>query len=261
MIGRRFILLATAVVLALVGTLAVSSYVRGADARALAGQQQIKVLVAVKTVPAGVTGGDALTKGLVKLTTLARKAVPSDALTSIDAVKDQVALSDIVPGELLLPTRFGARVVARTGISLPAGDVAVTVSLDDPQHVGAFVVPGASVAVFDTFVSATGYVAPWIPAGNGIAQDFRYDHATRVLLPRVSVLAVGSSTGTSTQKTAVTTGPTNTSLLVTLAVDQREAAKLIQGAQVGHLYFALLDARSHVDGGSGVDSRTLFDGK
>ena len=261
MIGRRFIVVGTAIVLALFGTLSVSSYVRGADARALAGQQQVKVLVAVKTVPAGVTGATAVAKGLVKPTTLARKAVPADALTSIDSVKDQVALSDIVPGELLLPTRFGSQAPARTGISLPAGDVAVTVSLEDPQHVGSFVVPGASVAVYDTFVSATGYAAPWIPAGNGISQDFKYNHATRVLLSRVTVLAVGASTGAATQKTAATTGPATATVLVTLSVDQRQAAKLIQGAQVGHLYLALLDARSHVDDGTGVDNRTLFDGK
>lgn len=271
MIMRRITVLGAALVLAVVGTVAVSSYVRKADARALAGQQDVRALVAVKTIPAGTTARDAESRGLLTTTTLPRRTVPAEALTSIASIRDQVALSDIVAGELLLPSRFGARLSDKPAISLPAGDVAVSVSLTDPEHVGGFVAPGADVAVFDTFNAYDGNQKPWTPAGNGIADRFEYNRATRVLLPRVQVLAVGAET-TTTQVAPGDTSPTPApqpsaapttggTVLLTLAVNQREAAKLIQAAQTGHLYFALLDDHSETNAGSGVDNRTLFDGK
>ncbi|MDX6230972.1 MAG: Flp pilus assembly protein RcpC/CpaB, partial [Frankiales bacterium] len=46
--------------------------------------------------------------------------------------------------------------------------------------------------------------------------------------------------------------------LLTLAVDQEQAQKLIHGEQTGALYFALLNAHSSVTPGPGVDNRHLF---
>jgi len=54
---RRSIFAAVvAVVLGIVGVGAVALYVRAADARALAGQKAVRVLVVHKKIPAGTTG-------------------------------------------------------------------------------------------------------------------------------------------------------------------------------------------------------------
>jgi len=50
----------------------------------------------------------------------------------------------------------------------------------------------------------------------------------------------------------------NQDVLITVAVDQKGAAKLVQGIQTGTLYFALLTDSSQVTAGSGVTDRNLF---
>ena len=50
---RRLVLIISAVVLALIGTAVVYSYISGADRRALNGVKAVSVLVASKPIPAG----------------------------------------------------------------------------------------------------------------------------------------------------------------------------------------------------------------
>jgi pilus assembly protein CpaB len=46
--------------------------------------------------------------------------------------------------------------------------------------------------------------------------------------------------------------------VVTVAVTQNDAEKLIHGAQTGILYFALLTDSSDVKPGAGINGNTLF---
>jgi pilus assembly protein CpaB len=53
-------------------------------------------------------------------------------------------------------------------------------------------------------------------------------------------------------------GVTGDTVLVTVAVDQRQAEKLIHAAQTGAIYLALVTDSSKTAPGAGVDNRTVF---
>jgi pilus assembly protein CpaB len=260
--NRRAWAVVLAVVLAVLGTFTVFVYVRNADARALAGQEVTDVYVAVKDVPAGTTAQSAVDDGLMVKQEIAAKGVPQDALTTVDSANaDLVATSDIQSGEIVLSQRFATTAAAPGTLALPDGTMAVSVALADPAHVGTFLEAGAEVTVFDSFNVAEN--KPGLsPAGDHLQDNHDYTRATRVLLPRVTVLAVGAtSTTSSTDSQSSNQDSSQASQLVTLvtvAVTQDQAEKLIHGAQTGTLYLGLLNSQSKVDWGNGVTDRNLF---
>ena len=85
---------------------------------------------------------------------------------------------------------------------------------------------------------------------------------TRLLLPRVTVLGVGSTAPVTTTTTNDRGDPTTEELprtLLTVAVDQKEAQKMLYASSNGELAFALLNGQSKVrPGGAGVTSANLF---
>ena len=86
---------------------------------------------------------------------------------------------------------------------------------------------------------------------------------TRLLLPRVTVLGVGSTTPTATTTTTpdgqqqVTEQLPRT--LLTLALDQKNAQKVLFAVGNGELAFALLTGNSSVRPDTGVTAADLFE--
>ncbi|GAC1440583.1 MAG: hypothetical protein NVS3B26_10200 [Mycobacteriales bacterium] len=257
---RKRALLALALVVALLGTLAIFAYVKNIDNRAIANAQPVQVLVAKQAIPAGTTGKQASEQGLLALLTVPRKAAPTGVLSDISPVAGQVTLSDIFVGEMLLRAKFGAQ--QTTGaLPIPPNKIAVAVQLGDPQRVAGFVQPGSDVAVFVTFQTGQQATAGSPSAGKGLVGAGTM--ATRLLLARVPVIAVGPTTlRTEASTKAGANGKTNTeatpTAILTLAVDQVDAEKLVHAAQTAQLYFGLLSANSVVKPSSGVDNSTLF---
>jgi pilus assembly protein CpaB len=79
-------------------------------------------------------------------------------------------------------------------------------------------------------------------------------------LPKVEVIAVGSATAASANKAdAAKSDPQSANtVMVTVAVSQEEAERLVHAVQTGTLYLALLDDSSNVTSGPGVDNKSLF---
>lgn len=267
--GRRITSISIALVLALLGTILVVVYVGRADARAAEGIETISVLVAKGPLAKGQTVKDAQAADLIGSELLPRKAVPDASLTELlptDA--ELVFASDVTQGEILQRPRLVAPAAVVQGLVIPEGKLAVSVQLEDPARVASFVKVGSEIAVFDSFNAFEGNDGTIrTPSGDGLSDEFPKNKATRVLLPRVTVLAVGATTtivadtpaedddpGSAAQPAA----PDMTLTLVTVAVDQREAERLIQGIQTGTLYLGLLGTYN-VEPGPGVDNRTLFD--
>ena len=263
---RRIVAIAAAVVLSLLGTMLVVVYVGRADARAMEGLETVSVLVARGPLEEGQTVAEAQAADLVATEELPRKVVPPDALTTFlpdDA--GMVFASAVTAGEILRrPRLVAATEVQPDRLVIPEGKLAVTVQLQDPARVGGFVTVGSQIAVFDSYnVFEGNEPAPWTPSGDHLADEFPKNKATRVLLPRVTVLAVGAQTSAvappaESEDEAPSGMPDPAQALVTVAVDQREAEKLIHGTQTGTLYLGLLDTYE-VTPGPGVDNRTLFD--
>jgi len=243
----------------------VLAYVNKADARAIEGQQATTAYVATKDVPAGTTLHDAIARKLIVKEQLPRKTVPSGALVDVTPALDrQVARTDINAGELVMASRIGTEVADTGGLDIPAGKMAVSVALEDPQRVGGFVHPGSQIAVFDTY-NTLNFADPTTPTGDGLADARANNRATQLLLPRLTVVAVGSDITPPENLHKVQQGDNgqgttqSTVVVVTVAVTQKEAEKLVQGVQTGHLYLGLLTAKSKVTPGDPVDNSSLFD--
>ncbi len=248
--GRRTLLLIAAVVVAALGTALIFLYVKGINDRALEGQNPVSVLVATAEIPAGTTGDAAQAAGLLEKKTVAADSVAPGALSEITPVANLVTLAPIFLGQQVLQQMFGAPGSSAAGV-IPEGKVAVSIQLGDPQRAAAFLdnQPGTNVAIFLTSARPEG-------------QPNAGQQATQVLLPSVQVIATGGTT----TLTETQTNPDGTQVetaypvaLLTLAVDQAQAQKIIFAQSQGELYFAILTDKSvPIAPGVAVDPQNLF---
>lgn len=239
--GRRTVLLIVAALIAALGTGMVFLYVRGADSRAEAGQAPVKVLKATVQINPGETMAAAQAAGKVQIGTVPRAQVLSGAVNSAAGLENQVALSTIFPNEQIITGKFGSAGDQET-LTIPDGDIAISVTLSDTGRVAGFVTPGAKVAIFTS------------------ASDNGTD-GIRLLLPQVQVIAVGATTVVSTTTTNPAGAQTTEQLpktLFTLALDQNQAEKIMYASTHGALTFALLNDKSKIKAGPGVSNANLF---
>ncbi|NPC95444.1 Flp pilus assembly protein CpaB [Nocardioides sp. zg-DK7169] len=234
-----------ATVVAALGTILVLLYVRQADERAQERFETTPVLRATSVVAAGESIDGALSSGKVVVEDVVRDAVLDGALSDSSPISGMVALSPIYPGEQIIAERFGESASTGPDLLIPGGGkMAVSVNLTDPARVAGFVNPGSEVAVFlNGTEAATG-------------QPF-----TRVLLERVSVLGVGSTTPVSTTTTEAGGAQTVEQLprtLITLSLNQRQAERVLFAQANGELAFALLTEDSKITPAPAVTNRNLF---
>ena len=248
---RRVLTAALAVLLAVLGTVGVLAYVRQADTRAVAGMKAVSVLVARQRIPSGTSAGAALSSGLLASQTLPASSVPADALRDLSGVGGLVTDADIQPGQLLLRPMLVTSAQVTGGLALPAGMVAVTLQLCLPEAVAGNLHAGSVVAVYGTQAAAAGSggaltaqpncTGPHQQQGAGTAH-------TKLVLPQVQILSVGAAGAagqSGTASGALATGSSGPSggqgtTLVTVAVSQANAPRLILLAETGLPYLALL---------------------
>ena len=238
---RRKVLLIVAAVIAALGTLLVFLYVRGADSRADQRYDAVQVLRAVKPITTGETVEAAQAAGKIESGTVSRQDLLPDALTGLEPVAGKVAITAIQPGEQIVSSKFGAT-GSTSGLTIPKGKIAISINLADPARVAGFVNPGDNVAIFMT--------------GSGGGGSF-----TRLLLPKVEVIGAGTTTVVATTTTDATGASTQEQLpktLLTLAVDQSEAERVLYASSNGQLAFGLLNNDSKVAPSAGTNSGNLF---
>jgi pilus assembly protein CpaB len=241
---RRIVAIFVAIVLAALGTAGVLFYAVTADKRARANIDGVTVAIADKPLPLGTSGAQIRAQKLIRLEKLPKESVPSDYLADVGADLDKLVLtSDLAPGQVLLRAMFGAQATVTSGLTLPDGKLAVTVQTGVPEQVAGYVRKGSHVAVFLTYK---------LVDKNG--QETKVQR-TRVLLDDVEVLTVGTYQPPSDTTTSNGTATNaNGQLLVTLAVDQAQAERVIEGLNTGKLYLGLLNENVDVKPGPGVDN-------
>jgi pilus assembly protein CpaB len=233
---RRIVAITVAIALAALGTVGGLYLVLTAESRAQSKiSNPVTVAVATVDIPRGTSGEKIRAGQMVRLVKMPKDAVPDDVLPEISVELDSlVTTSNIAVGQLLLRANFGTLSSVTSGLAVPPGKMAVTVETGAPEQVAGYVQPGSQVAIFITYKV--------LGSTDGLER-------TKVLLPRVDVLAVGSrGSGAGNASTA-------RSLLLTVAVTQAEAERLIEGVSHGTLYLGLLTDSAQVTPGGGVDNR------
>jgi pilus assembly protein CpaB len=244
--NRRTILLLAAALVAALGTALVFLYVKGADNRAEERFDTVEVLRAVSTIEKGESIDDATASGKIALQPVARADLLPNYQTSTEELDGLAATTTIYPGEQIVSDKFGQAaeaLAAKSALDVPKGDIAISVSLTDPGRVAGFINPGSEVAVIFVGTDA---------GGLGFS---------RTLLPRVTVLGVGSTT-TTTKTTTTPEGQQTTAeipqTLLTLSVSKDEAEKVTFAAANGELALGLLTPDSDVKPGQGITFANVF---
>lgn len=255
--GRRTVLLVAAILVAALGTTLVFFYVNSINDRAIADQRPTKVLVVTKLVPLGTKGSDAAAAGSFELETLPAKAIAQGAVDDTAAINDLVAKGPLYPGEQVLLAKFGQQ-ADNSSLPVPDGKVAVSVQLSDPARVAGFVAPGSKVAVYVTVtvkdIKSGAATLPPVKIGDstitpqidGKTKDIDF---TGVLLPEADVVAVGQTTVVPVKRTDESGNEQTEQIpktILTLALDQDQAQKLVYASQKGELYFALVTGKTKV---------------
>ena len=206
-----------AVVLAAVAAVATFVYVRDIESRAYGEAQLVEVFVASAEIPKGTPGENAAAVA-IKADRIPAKFRPGTAVTSLDVIKGKVAFTTLSPNTVIVEGQFVEPRAAQVTFSqrIPAGNVAITVSVDQVRGVAGLLVPGDKVNIL---------------VADGASQ--------RVLYQNVPIIAIGNTAAPQPGETAEVQNPG--SGLITFAVPAEAASRIAFAAsQGGGLYLTLV---------------------
>jgi pilus assembly protein CpaB len=245
----RVLTIVVALVLAVLGTGGVLVYVHGADRRAVAGMKAVSVLVAQHHIPGGTSAADAQQAGMLGSETLPAESVPQNALRSLAGGLGSLVLSsDVQPGQVLLRPMLVTAAEVKSGLAIPKGMVAVSIQVCLVQAVAGNIAAGSEVAVFDTYTTKSINVQQ--SCGTSQQSKITGTAHTRIVLTRALVVSVGQAASVQTTQSGIGSSSTssassqNSALMLTLAVSQADAERLIILQQAGLPYLALVTSAS-----------------
>ena len=233
--SRRTLIVVVAVVLAALAALSTFVYVRGIESRAFKGAELVEVFVVSKDIPRGLPGEQAANE-YIKASKVPRDLFPSTALTALDPLAGKVALGPLSANTILVEGQFVDPRQAQVTFSqkIPAGKVAITVSVDQVRGVAGLLVPGDKVNIL---------------VADGGAQ--------RVLFQNVDIIAIGTTAAPQAGETAEVTNPG--SGLITFAVPPESASRIAFAAtQGGGLYLTLVPTDNQPVNVPPVNAGNLF---
>ena len=223
-----------ALVLAVVGAVLVVSYAQGADSRAVQGLDPRDVLVVAKTVPAGTTI-EAL-KPFLTTEKLPGTAVAKSALNNLDGLAGQVTAVELLPGEQLVSERLIAPEELQSSgeVAVPEGLQEVSFQLEPQRVVGGRLAPGDHVGIFISLKSGGDDTKP---DKESTQLSIHKVLLTAVQRAPVAEAAKSSAGGGSTAPAVDTSLPTG-SMLLTVAVDDVNASKIIYASEFASLWLS-----------------------
>jgi pilus assembly protein CpaB len=253
-----------AVVLAAVGTTFLVGFVRGAEDRALAGQETAEVLVVSQDVASGTAAEDL--SASVTTERIPAKVRPAGSVASLDDLEGQVASVDLVVGEQLVAGRFStpADVEAASRIEVPEGLQEVTISLAPQRALGGQISPGDVVGLFASFNLDDEREEDEI--ASEASEDLRQElsQTAKIILHKLLVTNVQVETLPQTpgeeegEQSGPDLAPTG-NLLLTLAVDVPQAERIVFSAEYGLIWLSAQDENTIEDGSRVRTPRNIYD--
>ncbi len=235
--SRNLIAGLLALVSAVVAGLLVYAYAANADQRAMADLSPTPVLVVTEAVPAG-TAAEAMTD-FVAVEEIPESAVIAGGISSLDDVEGQFTVGPLVPGEQLLAARFAApEVLDAPDFEIPAGYHQVSFQLEARRVIGGHLKAGDTVGFF-------------ISDLNTETSRFTDLLFHKLLVTRVAGGAVEPTEDQMAQPPADT-------LMVTVAVDVVDAAKVIWAAEHTLIWLSLEPSDAPNDDPPTITAENLF---
>ena len=243
---RKILGFAAAFLLAVFGTAVLVAYVRGAEDRALAGEEVAEIYVVSKEIREGTPAEEI--EGSVSLEKVQAKVRSADALDDLSDIEGQFAAITLLPGEQVVRSRFVDAPPSdsdqRPKFDIPAGKVGVTVRLSPERAFGGGLIAGqdkvAIIASFDPF----SVELPELPDGSAATIEIdgslfngsETSTTTATIMRQVEVINVlpvdVEEPVVNAEGGEVVLAPPD-DLLITLALDLAEAERLVFTAEFG----------------------------
>ncbi|HMK99129.1 MAG TPA: Flp pilus assembly protein CpaB [Acidimicrobiales bacterium] len=212
MTPKRTIVVVAAVAVGIVAAALSYSYLSGAQNRAYKNAKLVSAYVVVKTIPQALTGAAAVNGGYIQTKSMPAEFRPLTAITSPSSIEGKEAASTFQVGQVVVSSMFvSPAVVTEEGAfsnSIPPGDVAVTISVDDVHGVAGLVVPGDHVDIL-----------------------VNNDNTESSLLQNVPVVAIGQESTDQTGGSTTTETSSLNSGLFTFAVSPDNATRIALAQQ------------------------------
>lgn len=271
----RVVTAVVTVVLAGLTAVLIYQYVNQADERAQDKVKQVTILAAKGDIPAGMTGSEAIARGLIGPEQIPQKNVPVGAVAPAGqaSISKLAAAADLSKGQPITSSLFVEKVRIAGGVqgALQPGNMAISFSVDQPHGVANLIQPGDSInLIYSGTVEKAKTKSD--PTAEGSAK------VTAFLLPGLKVLAVGTSQPNvqstasgarpaSSNSTTTTTPESRTPQnlgLITVEVTPRQAEQIAQAQYVqGKLYVTLnapgFDPKTFKMPAEIVEFQNLFD--
>lgn len=252
-----------ALLVAIIGTVLLVTYVQNADRRALAGTETESIYVVQKAIPAGASAqtiaGSVATKSVPKL------AVAENSVTDLASLGSKVTSVTLLPGEQLLSSRMVEEnaLLGPSRVQVPAGLQEITLKLPIERVAGGILKAGDTVGIFLSLD-----MAPTGKDGASGAQLSKTQQTFHKVLVTAAQFSNGAATQTGTSDTAAgasqvsstssTKAQGDGNYLVTLARNSADAERIVFAAEFGKIYLSK-EPGDAVDSSTGaVDAAGLF---
>ena len=262
---RTIVGVIAAVALAAVGTTVLVGFVRGAEDRALAGQETVEVLVVRENIERG-TPADQIGASVVS-ERIPAKVMANGSVVNLEDLDGQVATVDLIAGEQLVAGRFIelAQLEAEGAIEVPEGLQQVAISLSPDRAVGGQIRPGDTVGLFATFNLSESRDEDQIE--NEEQEYLRQELAEtskmilhKLLVTNVQIEQLPQQPLQDDDESA--SGPDlapTGNLLITLAIDVPQAERTIFAAEHGTIWLSSEDENADESGSRLLTPRNIYD--
>lgn len=264
--NRRIIGVVAAVVLAAIGTVFLVNYVRGAEERALEGQETVEVLVVNEDVERGTPADDLGDR--VSTERIPAKVRAQGSVVDLDDLEGQVASVDLVGGEQLVTGRFTtpAQLEAESDVEVPEGLQEVTISIAPHRALGGQISPGDLIGFVASFNFEDERDEEQIAEEEQEQLRQELSETTKMILHKLLITNVQVEQLPQTvdddeadgDRSGPELAPTG-NLLITLAVDVPQAERIVFSAEYGTVWLTAQDEDSSEDDSVLRTPRNIYD--
>ena len=226
MTSKRTAVVAVAVAVGVVASVLSYVFLNSAQQNAFHNAKLVSAYVIAKPIPRTLSGADAVNGGYLQQKKVPAEFRPGSAVTKLSTIRNESAGANLPAGEIVVSGMFVspqtiASVAAQT---VPQGDVAISVSVDQVHGVAGLIKPGDKVDILLDI--------------NGNQETYLYQSVPVLAVGTTLVPAPGTAAG-ATQSTV-----TQTSNVITFAVTPAAAARIALadsngGGVTGGIYLAL----------------------
>lgn len=220
--GKRSNLIVTlGLAVFIVGAAATYLVVRNSDDGATSSATKVSVLVAAKPIPAGTTGTNIVTQGMIKTKAVDATAKPATAISDASQLAGKTVTLGVTEGQVLTLDQFQQAQTRIGTLKIPEGKTALALQLANVPGVAGFAGAGDHINIYGVIKPGSD---PKNPQG-----------ASHLIMQNTEVLNVNGTTLAAAQGQ-----PGGTGLVYLLAVTAAEAERLIYLSTFEQLYFSLV---------------------